>query len=212
GAAAIVFLLVASLVVSVLILIYRPLPTIEGDIRLLGIDQRVEVLRDSYGVPHIYAKTVHDLFYMQGYVTAQDRLFQMDLYRRAGSGRLAEVLGEPALEADRQMRTFGFARVAAQELALVREDTRAGLQAYAADARSVGSRAGDRRAGVGRGRAAPLTGCIGSRRARARCDPSRLGRGERIELLGPRRLADRERQATPRRRSAPRRSQSLHLV
>ena len=131
GAAAIVFLLIASLVVSVLILVYRPLPTIDGDIRLLGIDQRVEILRDSYGVPHIYAKTVHDLFYMQGYVTAQDRLFQMDLYRRAGSGRLAEVLGEPGLEADRQMRTFGFARVAAQELTIVRDDTRDALQAYA---------------------------------------------------------------------------------
>jgi len=128
---AIGLLLTLSLVVTGLILIYRPLATIDGDLRLLGIDQRVEVLRDSYGVPHIYAKTVHDLFYMQGYVTAQDRLFQMDLYRRAGSGRLAEVLGEPALDADRQMRTFGLARVAAQELPLLREDTRAALQAYA---------------------------------------------------------------------------------
>ena len=119
------------MVVAGLILIYRPLPTIDGDFRLLGIDERGEVLRDSYGVPHIYAKTEHDLWYLQGYVTAQDRLFQMDLYRRAGSGRLAEVLGEPALDADRQMRTFGLARVAAQELPLLREDTRAALQAYA---------------------------------------------------------------------------------
>jgi len=129
--AAISFLLIVSLVVTGLILVYRPLATIDGDLRLLGIDQRVEILRDSYRVPHIYAKTVHDLFYMQGFVTAQDRLFQMDLYRRAGSGRLAEVLGEPALEADRQMRTFGLARVAAQELTLLREDTRAALEAYA---------------------------------------------------------------------------------
>ena len=129
--AAISFLLIVSLVVTGLILIYRPLATIDGDFRLLGIDERGEVLRDSYGVPHIYAKTDHDLWYLQGYVTAQDRLFQMDLYRRAGSGRLAEVLGEPALDADRQMRTFGLARVAAQELPLLREDTRASLQAYA---------------------------------------------------------------------------------
>src|SRR5207244_10839427 len=101
------------------------------DLRQRGIAERGRVFRDSDGVPHIYAKTEHDLWYLQGYVTAQDRLFQMDLYRRAGSGRLAEVLGEPALDADRQMRTFGLARVAAQELPVLREDTRAALQAYA---------------------------------------------------------------------------------
>ncbi|HEV8534998.1 MAG TPA: penicillin acylase family protein [Candidatus Limnocylindria bacterium] len=124
-------LLVASVVVTGLILVYRPLPTIDGEYRLLGIEQRAEVLRDEHGVPHIYAQTAHDLFYLQGYVTAQDRLFQMDLYRRAGAGRLAEVLGEPALDSDRYMRTIGLARVAAGELPLVREDTRAALVAYA---------------------------------------------------------------------------------
>src|SRR2546426_2903206 len=121
----------ASLVLTGLILVYRPLPTIDGEFRLLGIDQRAEVLRDSFGVPHIYAQTAHDLFYMQGYVTAQDRLFQMDLYRRAGAGRLAEVLGTPALDSDRQFRTFGLARVAAQEVRLLRGDTRENLSAYA---------------------------------------------------------------------------------
>jgi penicillin G amidase len=130
-AATVAVLMVASLVVSVLLLVYRALPTIDGENRLLGLQQRVEVLRDSYGVPHIYAQTAYDLFFMQGYVTAQDRLFQMDLYRRAGAGRLAEVLGEPALDSDKQFRTFGLARVAAQELPLVREDTRANLVAYA---------------------------------------------------------------------------------
>jgi penicillin G amidase len=124
-------LLVASLVVTGLILVYRPLPTIDGEYRLLGLEQRAEVLRDAYGVPHIYAQTAYDLFYLQGYVTAQDRLFQMDLYRRAGAGRLAEVLGEPALDSDKQFRTLGLARVAARELALLREDTRANMSAYA---------------------------------------------------------------------------------
>ena len=124
-------LVIASLVLTGLILVYRPLPTIDGESRLLGIDERAEVLRDSYGVPHIYAQTVHDLFYLQGYATAQDRLFQMDLYRRAGAGRLAQVLGEPALDSDKQFRTFGLARVAARELTLLRDDTRANLTAYA---------------------------------------------------------------------------------
>src|SRR2546421_13126968 len=123
-AAALALLLVVSLILTGLILVYRPLPTIDGESRLLGLEQRAEILRDAFGVPHIYAQTAHDLFYLQGYVTAQDRLFQMDLYRRAGAGRLAEVLGEPALDSDKQLRTFGLARLAAQEAALLREDPR----------------------------------------------------------------------------------------
>ena len=129
--ATIALLVIASLVLTGLILVYRPLPTIDGEFRLLGLDGRGEVLRDGYGVPHVYAQTAHDLFYLQGYVTAQDRLFQMDLYRRAGAGRLAQVLGEPALDSDKQFRTFGLARVAARELTLLREETRANLTAYA---------------------------------------------------------------------------------
>src|SRR5438093_11417761 len=130
-AGTIALLVVASIVVTGLLLVYRPLATIDGEFRLLGLDQRAEVLRDTYGVPHVYAQTAHDLFYLQGYVTAQDRLFQMELYRRAGAGRLAEVLGEPALDADKQFRTYGVARVAAQEVTLLSEDTRANLNAYA---------------------------------------------------------------------------------
>jgi penicillin amidase len=130
-AASIALLLVASLVLTGLILVYRPLPTIDGESRLLGLDERAEVLRDSFGVPHVYAQTAHDLFYLQGYVTAQDRLFQMDLYRRAGEGRLAEVLGDAALDSDKQFRTFGLERVAVQELRLLRPDTIQNLTAYA---------------------------------------------------------------------------------
>ena len=124
-------LVVLSLVVELLILVYRPLPTTDGEFRLLGLEQRAEIVRDSYGVPHVYAQNAHDLFYLQGYVTAQDRLFQMDLYRRAGAGRLAEVLGDGGLDADRSMRTLGFARVAAAEVRLLRDETREALQAFA---------------------------------------------------------------------------------
>src|SRR5947207_14571372 len=82
-------LLVGSVVVTGLILVYRPLPTIDDEYRLLGIEQRAEVLRDAFGLPHVYAQNAHALFYLQGYVTAQDRLFQMAPYRRAGDGRRA---------------------------------------------------------------------------------------------------------------------------
>ena len=124
-------LLIATSVLTVLVLVYRPLPTIDGEYRLLGIEQRAQVDRDSFGVPHVWAQNAHDLFYLQGYVTAQDRLFQMDLYRRAAAGRLSEVLGEPTIDADKAMRTLGFARIAGQELDIARPDTRSALEAYA---------------------------------------------------------------------------------
>src|SRR5438445_10340589 len=130
-AGTIALLVVASIVLTGLILVYRPLATIDGEFRLLGLDARAEVVRDSYGLPHIYAQTAHDLFYLQGYVTAQDRLFQMDLYRRAGAGRLAEVLGEPGLDSDKQFRTFGPARLAGREPPFLRDDPQKTLSASA---------------------------------------------------------------------------------
>src|SRR5207342_1529810 len=71
------------------------------NVSLPGLQKPVEILRDRWGVPHIYAQTVEDLFFAQGYITAKDRLFQIDLWRRIGTGKLAEVLGPPAIERDR---------------------------------------------------------------------------------------------------------------
>lgn len=109
----------------------RPLPTTDGDERLLGLQARAEVLRDRHGVPHVFAANERDLFFLQGYVTAGDRMFQMDLYRRAAAGRLSEVLGEPTLDADRFMRTIGLARAAKADLALLAPQTVRLLEAYA---------------------------------------------------------------------------------
>src|ERR1700688_666703 len=75
---------------------------------LPGLRKPVEILRDRWGVPHIYAQTVEDLFFAQGYITARDRLFQIDLSRRIGSGKLAEVLGPSAIERDKLARAVGF--------------------------------------------------------------------------------------------------------
>ena len=80
------------------------LPQIEGDLEVAGLGAEVEVIRDSYGVPHIYAANLDDLFFAQGFVQAQDRLWQMDMYRRAGEGRLSEILGPDALRHDRLAR------------------------------------------------------------------------------------------------------------
>ncbi len=128
--AIVVAVLIAVWTTAIGILFVRPLPTIDGDDRVIGLDERAEVLRDTYGVPHIFARNAHDLWFVQGYVTAQDRLWQMDLYRRAAQGRLAEVFGEPALESDRLMRTIGLERAARLDLAVLSDETRAGLEAY----------------------------------------------------------------------------------
>src|SRR5215475_15000838 len=77
-------------------------------VRVPGLEKQVEILRDRWGVPHIYAATVHDLFFAQGYITAKDRLFQIDLWRRAGTGKLAEVMGPPAIPRDRLARAVSF--------------------------------------------------------------------------------------------------------
>jgi penicillin amidase len=73
-----------------------------------GPSQPVEIIRDRWGVPHIYAQSVHDLFFAQGYVAAKDRLWQIDLWRRIGTGKLAEVLGPAAIERDRLARSVAF--------------------------------------------------------------------------------------------------------
>jgi penicillin G amidase len=73
-----------------------------------GLQKPVEILRDRWGVPHIYASTTHDLFFAQGYITATDRLFQIDLWRRAGTGQLAEILGPSAVARDQLARSVNF--------------------------------------------------------------------------------------------------------
>lgn len=87
-------------------------PVIEGETVVKILDEDVEVTRDEIGVPHIFAKTDADLYRAQGYVQAQDRLFQMDLARRQASGMLAEVIGEAAVETDKYFRTFSLRHAA----------------------------------------------------------------------------------------------------
>ncbi|MDB4906711.1 MAG: Penicillin amidase [Gemmatimonadetes bacterium] len=102
------------------------LSQIDGSLRAPGLDSAVEVLRDTWGVPHIYARTAHDLFFAQGFVAAQDRLFQMEMWRRNGEGRLAEVLGPGYVERDRFARLMRY-----------RGDMNAEWAAYSPDAREI---------------------------------------------------------------------------
>jgi penicillin amidase len=100
-------------------------------ISLPGLHGPGRILRDVDGMPHIYAFDEHDALFLQGWVQAQDRLFQIDVLRRQASGTLAELLGSGALPSDVELRTIGLARGAARSLAAYSPATVAGLQAYA---------------------------------------------------------------------------------
>lgn len=103
----------ALLVRALLIWLGRKrLPQISGSLKVGGLLSPVEIARDRWGVPHIYAANLHDLFFAQGFVHAQDRFWQMELNRRAAAGRLSELLGPACLETDRAARTLGFHRLA----------------------------------------------------------------------------------------------------
>ena len=122
----------------------RSFPETSGRLMVSGLKGQVEVLRDSFGVPQIYADNPEDLFLAQGYVQAQDRFFEMDFRRHLAAGRLSELFGKSQLESDTYIRTLGWRRVAEQELALLAPSTRRYLDAYAA---GVNASIADRAAG-----------------------------------------------------------------
>jgi penicillin amidase len=110
----------------------RSFPQTSGEIALPGLNAEVTVLRDEYGVPHVYAGDAHDLFMAQGYVHAQDRFWEMDFRRHVTAGRTAELFGEAQIDTDVYLRTMGWRHVAEQEYALLAPDTKGYLDAYAA--------------------------------------------------------------------------------
>ena len=105
----------------------RSLPQVSGQISLAGLNESVEIFRDRWGVPHIYARDRHDAFFAQGFVHAQDRLWQMELQRRAATGRLSEIFGDRTLNIDRVFRRLGFHRSAQRELDQPASKTTMGL-------------------------------------------------------------------------------------
>jgi len=100
-------------------------------VRVAGLLDAAEVSRDAAGIPHVRAGNEHDLFFLQGWVHAEDRLFQMDVQRRQAAGTLAELLGPGALPSDVQLRTIGLQRAAVRSLPLLSTRARAALEAYA---------------------------------------------------------------------------------
>ncbi len=107
------------------------LPKVDGSIKTAGLSAPVTVLRDARGVPHITAATPEDLFFAQGYVTAQDRLWQMDMTRRYAAGELAEVLGDSMVSHDRRQRILGLRHMAEAAVGQLSPRDRTFGEAYA---------------------------------------------------------------------------------
>jgi penicillin G amidase len=128
---AILTILLIAIVVGAYLFVQKSLPVVEGEITVEGLHGEVSVWRDEQGVPHIEAQHEHDLYVAQGYVTAQDRLFQMDLSRRQASGKLSEVVGEATVEQDQFFRTIGLRRAAEASVDSYSPEALAVLDAYA---------------------------------------------------------------------------------
>jgi penicillin G amidase len=110
-------------------------PSYSGELTLTGLNEKVDVYFTEYGVPHIYAKSSEDAYYAFGYVHAQDRLWQMDLLRHVGSGRLSELFGSDLVSTDKYLRTMGlntYAKESANEFLERNHESTALVKAYIA--------------------------------------------------------------------------------
>jgi penicillin amidase len=96
------------IVIGLFIFLQTTKPQYSGELKVSGVQQPTDIFFDEYGVPHIYAKNLEDAYFALGYVHAQDRLFQMEMLRRAAGGRLSEILGADLLPVDKLFRTLGF--------------------------------------------------------------------------------------------------------
>lgn len=109
----------------------RSFPQVDGELSVAGLERPVSIHRDSWGVPHIFGETDHDIFFAQGFVHAQERFWQMDFWRHIGSGRLSEMFGPGQMETDIFLRSLGFAAIAERELELMPAADRQVLEWYA---------------------------------------------------------------------------------
>jgi penicillin amidase len=109
----------------------RALPQTSGTLTVPGLERTVTVVRDVAGIAHIRAETGHDLFMAQGFVHAQERMWQMEVWRHISAGRLAEMFGDSELDTDRFIRTLGWRQATERDLAAMAPEARAVVDAYA---------------------------------------------------------------------------------
>jgi penicillin G amidase len=127
----VVAILIAAVVGSAYFVARSALPQLDGNLQLKGLSAAVTVTRDHHGVPTIEAASLEDLFFAQGFVTAQDRLWQMDVMRRFGAGELSEILGEATFKIDREQRILGLRAAAKKSLQLATPRDASFFEAYA---------------------------------------------------------------------------------
>ena len=130
--AAVAAALGALLLLAGFLYLRQSLPQTTGETQVAGLAGPVEVMRDRYGIPHIFAASNEDASFALGYVHAQDRLWQMEMGRRIAAGRVSEIVGPAGLETDRFLRTLGVRRAAEANLRALDAETRKLLEAYAA--------------------------------------------------------------------------------
>jgi penicillin amidase len=126
-----ILLLCVAGIAGLYLIAHAALPQVDGSLAVTGLNSRVTVRRDLRGVPTIEAENLHDLFVAQGYVTAQDRLWQLDSMRRFAAGELSEILGEEFVSHDREQRILGLREAARLSLEVSTVAERANIHAYA---------------------------------------------------------------------------------
>jgi penicillin G amidase len=124
-------LILAGIVTYAWYIAHSALPQLDGRVQIQALSAPVTVTRDQHGIPTIEAASLNDLFFAQGYVTAQDRLWQMDVMRRFASGELSEILGEELLKTDREQRILGLRAAAKKSLGMANPRDSAFFEAYA---------------------------------------------------------------------------------
>src|SRR3954465_5001497 len=129
---AVLLLLVVAAILAGRAYLTRSLPQLEGTVQVSGISGPVDIIRDRDAVTHVFAATRLDTFYRLGYAHAQDRLWQMEVQRRVGHGRLSEVLGVAALPTDRFLRTLGTGRRARSAWEALPADAKSAVNTYVA--------------------------------------------------------------------------------
>ena len=122
GIGGFLLLLILALVITGFVIVKRPLPDTTGSVNLEGLEAPVDIYRDAFGVPHIYAQNEHDLLFAQGYTHAQDRFWQMEFWRHVSAGRISEIAGEATVESDKFIRTMGWNRIAEDTLVYYEEN------------------------------------------------------------------------------------------
>src|ERR1022692_2077527 len=141
---AILLLAVAGVLAYAYIITRSALPQLDGNLSVKGLSATVKVTRDGHGVPAIEAASLEDLFFAQGYVTAQDRLWQMDVMRRYGSGELSEILSADTLKLDREQRILGLRASAKKAMEMAGARDRSFFEAYARGVNAFIGTHGDR--------------------------------------------------------------------